>query len=198
MDTTEQDRPSLKEVKVKPQRKRVRAPNLAGDHAETSEASQSLEAETLETGHTQDVHAPVEGDTSLYTVQNARSTVQCTECNKPRVIYCKQRLSQRQQLTVTLAISEYDYTCGAPLLPPTCSFAKSILCRLSIGCATPVEVPFYSSSVGRVDLCAYCAMEEAVVDTELKKKFKTVLPLCIRCRNDGKQAIVYRPYGKRR
>ena len=45
------------------------------------------------------------------------------------------------------------------------------------------------------DTCAFCGAEEAVVDGDLKKKFKTVLPLCLECRNDGKEPIVHRPFG---
>ncbi|XP_014676567.1 PREDICTED: uncharacterized protein LOC106816458 [Priapulus caudatus] len=206
-DTTEADRPSLKPVKEKPQRKRTS--QALENQAETGDSQQmdtsdpSQDAETpvcrvsLQTPEnipsTSDLH-----DTSLYTAQNARATVYCTECRKPRVIYSKQRLSQRHKLTLTLVMSEYDYTCGAPLLPPTCSISKTVMCRTGISCGCPVENPYYTSAIGRLDICAFCAAEEAEVNAEMKKKFKTVLPLCADCCEEGRKAIVYRPFGNRK
>ena len=53
------------------------------------------------------------------------------------------------------------------------------------------------SGLGHIDLCTFCGVEKSETDQELKKKYKTVLPLCINCRNEGNIPFVQRPYGKR-
>jgi hypothetical protein len=47
----------------------------------------------------------------------------------------------------------------------------------------------------RVDVCAHCGRSGADPKPELKKVYKTVLPLCKECENDGKKPIVARQYG---
>lgn len=124
---------------------------------------------------------------SVITAQNARALVTCVECRKPRVLYSKQKLSQRQELTLALTLSEYDYTCGAPVLPPNHSLAKFIQIRTEMSCISPIEVSYYSSGIGRGDLCAHCATEDSQCNMDLKKKYKTVLPLCGNCQVVGKK-----------
>lgn len=74
-------------------------------------------------------------------------------------------------------LSEYDYTCGAPVLPPNHNLAIFIQIRTEMSCISPIEVPHYSSGIGRGDLCAHCATEDSQCNMDLKKKYKTVLPL---------------------
>ena len=201
-ETTEKDRPSLKKPAVeKPIRSRRGLDRFRLNEGPVEVMAVAPRAASTGTeaipgpSQANTMQAPVDMDTSLFTAQNARATVLCIECRKPRVIYSKQKLSERHNMTVTLALSEFDYSCGAPLLPITCPLARSVMCRAALGCATPVEVPYYTSAIGRIDVCAFCGAEEAVVDGDLKKKFKTVLPLCIACRNEGKEPIVHRPFG---
>ena len=76
---------------------------------------------------------PVE-DPHLCTTQNARTIVTCTECRKPRMIYSHQKLSERQKISVTITVSEFDYTCGAPLLTPSNTSYKKVICRSTLHC----------------------------------------------------------------
>ena len=99
-------------------------------------------------------------------------------------------------MTLILALSEFEYTCGAPVLPPNSSLAKTVMCKDNLGCATHVEIPYYGSSIGRLDICAHCGVPEALVNTDLKKRFKTVLPICDDCVSQGRESIVHRPYGR--
>jgi len=62
------------------------------------------------------------GAVSLYTAQNARFTVECTECGKQRVMYGKSKQTERYKSQLGLLLSEYQYTCGAPLTPLIMSF----------------------------------------------------------------------------
>lgn len=97
-------------------------------------------------------------------------------------------------MSVALATSEFEYTCGSPLLPPQNNLYKTVMCRANITCSFPVELQYYSSGMGRNDICCLCATENATVDQELKKKFKSVLPLCDICQNQGGNSVVARPY----
>ena len=45
----------------------------------------------------------------------------------------------------------------------------------------------------RKDFCAYCAKKECSPDKELKRLFKTVLPICEKCKEKGRKAITKRP-----
>ena len=45
-------------------------------------------------------------------------------------------------------------------------------------------------------MCCYCSSEGGTVNPDLKKKYKTVLPVCQECLDAEKQPDVQRPYGK--
>lgn len=55
-----------------------------------------------------------------FSTQNARAIATCVECCK-RVIYSKSRLNKRQQVLLATSLSEYEYSCGSCLFPPTVS-----------------------------------------------------------------------------
>ena len=53
--------------------------------------------------------------------------------------------------------------------------------------------PYYGNSdLGRRDVCSHCGNINAEVNSELKKVYKTVLPICNDCIKDGKQPYVAR------
>lgn len=120
--------------------------------------------------------------------------VTCIECRKPRAVYSRHKLTDRQLMSVVISTSEFDYTCGSPLLPPNNNLYKNVMCRSNITCAFPIELQYYSSGIGRNDICCLCANDNATLDMELKKKFKTVLPLCNSCKTEGKNTVVARPF----
>lgn len=112
------------------------------------------------------------------------------ECGKPRVIYSLHRLTERQQASVVIGLSECDYTCGSILLPPESPMFKNIMTRTDITCQSPVELQFYSSGLGLADLCAHRSLNSGQVNTDLLKRYKTVQPLCDECKDSGKSVIV--------
>ncbi|XP_052286545.1 uncharacterized protein LOC127882125 isoform X2 [Dreissena polymorpha] len=192
METSEACRPSLKQTKTLiKQTKKTKSSagksqtthdNPYGDELQVEEPTQH---ETPNDGNVQ--------DTSLYTTQNARALVTCVECRKPRVIYCKQRLTERSRLSLAITLSELDFVCGSPITKPSSKLTVS--CR-PCECATPVEIPYYGSALGQTDVCAFCGSSGGEVDQDLKLNFKTVLPLCSPCKLNGLKPIVFRPYGK--
>lgn len=105
--------------------------------------------------------------------------------------------TERQIMTLAMAMSEFDFTCGAPLLPPDHTMSRKLVLRSFITCALPVEIPYYGAQFGPIDICAFCGGDGADPKTEMKNKFKTVLPICIKCEDSGLKAIVARPYGKK-
>ena len=194
--TSEKDRPSLKLKKPKKLTKRNAA--QIKEHSGACSTSDPSTSEEVEDGPISSIE-----DTSLAlgitcSTQNARSTVSCIECTKPRVIYSKHKLTQRQELSLAIAVSAYEYTCGSFLLPPSSPLQSYITLRPQLQCSLPIEIPYFGASLGRKDLCAHCGDPDGVTDAELKKSYKTVLPICPECRNKGIKPIVQRPFGKRK
>ena len=82
--------------------------------------------------------------------------------------------------------------------PDTISKTAGTLCiRPLLQCAMKIEIPYYGSDVARVDKCyqSHCGGNNTVVSQELKQKFKTVLPMCKACLDNGKEPFPQRPYG---
>lgn len=175
METTEKDRPSMAE-------------KIPKEHLQAIPQTS--------TGDTEAALLP-EHESAMYTAQNARATIACTECSKPRVVYGKQKMSQRQQVLLASLMSEFEYTCGSPLTSPGSALHSKYTTRPGMFCNTPIELCYYSSTLQcPKDLCTYCSDTGAEVDQNLKKKFKTVLPICVECVGKGKKPIAQRPYGK--
>jgi hypothetical protein len=132
----------------------------------------------------------------VFTAQKAAGTVDCKECGKPRLIYSKFKLTERYKLQLAMLVSEYEYTCGSPLTPPTHPLHGKTLVRLNLDCARPMETSYYSSQISHTDICYYCGIKEALVDLELKKRYKIVYPLCVDCSKRGFSHCCLRPFGK--
>ena len=133
---------------------------------------------------------------TMTSTQNARFLVTCVECRKPRVMYSLHKLTERQKVFLVTSMSNYVYTCGAPVLPPSNTLHSKVMVRAFLTCSMPVEVPYYGLELGRKDIRAHCMAEEAEIDQELKKKYKTVLPICIACKEEGKTPVLQRTFGK--
>ena len=127
----------------------------------------------------------------LLCAQSARALVTCCECDKPRIIYSRSRLSQRDQFTLSLLLSEDKYTCGSQLIPQGHHMYR-VQARLALTCGDTVEVPYYSCDLGRADICCHCAASGAERDPILRQQFKTVLPVCNDCLEKGKTCPVAR------
>ena len=67
-------------------------------------------------------------DPSLCTLQCVRSVITCVECEKPPVIYSHHRLTERKQVSLFVAMSEYEYTCGSALFPPSNALFNKVMC----------------------------------------------------------------------
>lgn len=178
------------------QKKKKSAPGKQASVKVTSNVEVPVtDAEVSETlAGTSPVVAPEFAPSTVTSTQNGRFLMTCcVECRKPRVLYSLHKLTERQKVSLVVPMSEYDYTCGAPVLPPSNAFSSNVVVRASLTCTMPVEIPYYGSELGRRDICA---AEEAETDQELKKKYKTVLPICIACKEEGKTPVLQCPFGK--
>jgi len=199
IDTDDADRPSLKikaKVGEQDQQKQKKKTKTNTEKEKIFDSTVTDQESTMDSGD-DSVDIPVP-DAHLCITQNARAIVSCVECQKPRLIYSHHRLTESQMMTVVLATSEYDYTCGGPLLPPCNTMYKNVMCRTSIACGSPVEMQYYASNLGRIDICCFCVAENCSDDNDLKKKYKTVLPACKICVEKGETIIVARPYGSKK
>lgn len=188
-ETTESDRPTLK---VKPRKEK--ALNLGTD-AQLNATQENPEGDLNRNVEEEEFGIP-SPDAHLCITQNARALVDCVECRKPRVIYSHHKLTERQLTSITISISEYEYTCGSPLLPPTNSLYKKVMCRVNLNCNSHIELAYYGSGLGQLDICSVCTEPEAETNIELKKQYKSVLPICRSCVSKGMEPFVQRPYGK--
>lgn len=110
-DTTEADRPSLKERKVtKKATKNQGLPNVKQTLENKDDMALPVNQEDEDTS-TELLEVPV-ADSYLCMIQNSRFICICSECRKPRVIYSRHKLTDRQKLTLAISISEHEYTCG--------------------------------------------------------------------------------------
>ena len=142
------------------------------------------DADTSQNAETSNTGAKNKGKASSMQIplstQNARAIATCVECSKPRVLFSCHKLTEGQ---LAASLSEYDFTCGAPVVqnhPLNCKVTAR-----SLDCNQPLEFAFYVAHLGRKDLCGECGQEGADPMTENKKRFKTVLPLCMDCQNSG-------------
>ena len=97
-------------------------------------------------------------------------------------------------------ISSFEFSCGSELFPPEekRKLAKAMVIRPRLSCGDQIEVPYYGDNdiVGRKDLCSHCGASNSAHSTILKTSFKTVLPVCDSCEQEGKKAFTLRPFGK--
>jgi hypothetical protein len=132
-------------------------------------------------------------DASIFTVQCAKDVVNCIECRKPRVVYSKHRLTGRQSATLKALLTEVEYSCGDVIDTPWSTdqtHHNTVYTKIPMTCADAIEIPYYSAELGRKDICCYCCNDSVATDESLLKKFKTVLPLCKTCVDDGCEVIL--------
>ena len=132
---------------------------------------------------------------SALTAQNVRSTVSCRICKKLRCIYAVRVLTNRENNELKRVIRDFDYICGCLVTPDDSFLAGTVFTRLELHCGAPMEYMYYGATkiTVRKDLCGHCGKPRATTDQELKRYFKTVLPICDVCKGREKAAITKGP-----
>ena len=195
-DANERDRPSLNVQKVK-EPKGAKTPQSSGDISSFFQPA-SNSGSSGQTTPVPSTPTPPGPPTIPMSAQTARAVIVCVECEKPRLIYSKTRLNNNQHVLLAKTMSSYEYSCGSHLFPPNekGKTAQTLCIRPNLQCAMQVELPYYGSEVGRADKCSHCGGNNGVIDPELKKTFRTVLPVCKPCVEEGKKPFTQRPHGK--
>ena len=90
--------------------------------------------------------------------------------------------------------SKYDFYTLFNFCPEWLNFLyETSLCQF-ICVKLHVEVAYYSSDVGRKDTCSH--LENTMINMDLKKNYKTVLPICQGCLNNNLTPFTQRLFGK--
>lgn len=118
--------------------------------------------------------------TSAQTANSVKSMVQCTECNKPRVLYSQKALSSSEKQILMRFLQFYQYTCGADIqtlkndkAPRVCQVLEKVFVR-DHSCCDDVEIPYFSSKAF-VDICVKCGSKNNL------QKQGGVHPMCQDC-----------------
>ena len=152
--------------------------------------------------------------TDAVKAQNLRGIVRCTECEKPRCLYslrgpqlmkpaadgdeeepsAEAIKACREYANEQLDIAKENplFICGMqPLDSDNKLYGVIIVTRPHVECHDPVEFDYYKKTTAAwcdSNLCAYCAGgsgNDGTVDESLLVEWKTVLPLCKFCRDQG-------------
>ena len=144
----------------------------------------------------------------VFKPQTRRSTIVCTECEKPRLIYSKTRLShdQRDSLDKLLDVDRL-YVCGEPLFPPVAGedprheLDGIVFIRRALVCRNHVERNYYPA-VGNLKLppcCLWCGgFDEANLATPAEVAARNpngrkYLPMCRLCYNKNLDLVLIGP-----
>ena len=106
--------------------------------------------------------------------------------------------TSKDMLDLVCYLSDYElFTCGSPILPHNNRLFRKAFVR-ELSCLSPIELPYYTASLGRLDICCHCGTDNTFACQEMKKRFKSVLPVCDSCCQSGKEIIARQPYGRKR
>ena len=128
-----------------------------------------------------------------------RETVACNECRKPRCVYAERALTNREHRELKGIVRKYDFVCGCSITPDVSFLSGTVFTRLELSCQSPLEWPYFAATKVSVrkDICAYCCRKGVSPDAKTKKKFKTVLPICLPCKAMGRKELKRGPLGKK-
>ncbi len=96
-------------------------------------------------------------------------------------------------------LAEVEYSCDDIITAPWSTdqtHHNTVHTRLPLNCADPIELQYYAADHGRKNICCYCCEENVQRDANYLKEFKTVLPMCNACKDNGFAVVCQRPFGK--
>ncbi|KAK6177156.1 hypothetical protein SNE40_015315 [Patella caerulea] len=126
-----------------------------------------------------------------------RDAVLCVECGKPRGVYSETKLTYIEKQAVDRLKELNSFTCGSPLFPHSSKYNSSIIVREGLRCCSTMETTYYSkSTVSLPAVCFHCGVAKSsdfAADQNiqsLQAQYSVVRPICVKCKDDGKEAIV--------
>ena len=159
------------------------------------------------------------GQNKMYHSNYVRGVVECKDCLKPRVLFSLTAPSRmvpcaeegesaptpgdiarcREYALHQLEVAQESeiYTCGMQPFDSDHPFHEVIYARKELLCSDPMEVEYYTHTKQKAawfdeNLCAYCAgvNGEGFIDKELLGEWKSLLPVCQSCRDEGAPPLV--------
>lgn len=104
--------------------------------------------------------------------KNVKVVIQCGECLKWRVLYCKHSLRKEQKEELEREIDVLEYTCGSTFADIECddeSVLTSVFVKANLTCNTPTEIPYYTA--GNTPICYYCGSDRELQEEQQKYPF---------------------------
>ena len=85
--------------------------------------------------------------TAKLSAQNARTTVNCRQCNKPRVVYSLKVLPPRLNTSLKRLIHSVrkEFECGCLITPDDDKLEGQVFTRMALTCSMPVENQYNTS-----------------------------------------------------
>ena len=125
---------------------------------------------------------------SAQTAKNVGITVKCAECERPRLLYSKQKLKDRQLKVLKIFISKIIYICGSTLLEYDGTenreeekISESVFSQENLSCQSKIELPYYSIDFLK-PVCIYCGKEGTKRTIEVNQ---VVYPKCKECEKEN-------------
>ncbi|CAB4442447.1 unnamed protein product [Rhizophagus irregularis] len=119
---------------------------------------------------------------------NIRKLINCTICNKPRCIFSKNALNDKEKTSLEILLDNVIYICGSPIAPETHNLYEKVYVRQKIHCSSPIEAVYFSCRHLKTEIiCFYCGEKNELLEPNdsLKKKFTTIYPFCQTCKSKG-------------
>ena len=113
-------------------------------------------------------------------VRNVGVLLQCDECAKWRLLYCKQKLTYPEICELQGLLDDISYSCGASLSELNLSSKLKKVCVRDHRCSDPIEKLYYSCDFEPI--CYWCASDEVSEDPEY-------YPVCSVCKEQGKSQV---------
>ena len=108
-------------------------------------------------------------------VHNVGLLVQCEECDKWRVLFCKHKLNYLEVTELGKCLDDISYTCGVMFSDLDLPGRLKNVCVKDHKCSDPIEKLYYSCDFEAI--CCWCASDDVTSELELE-----YLPLCQDCR----------------
>ena len=106
-------------------------------------------------------------------MKNVGLLVQCEECEKWRLLFCKHKLKPDELSKLKKILEEVSYSCGATFDDLELPGRLANLCIKDHQCTDPIEKLYYSCDFE--DICVHCGQEDQLqVDNDY-------LPQCQEC-----------------
>ena len=116
--------------------------------------------------------------------KNVEMVILCSQCDKPRVLYCKTVVKGTSRTHLQRSLSDLEYSCGSSFIDVECEdshILKKVFVRKNLKCIDAIEIPYFSA--GFEPICYHCGIDDDLQESD------DDYPLCSKCKNEGKRAV---------